>query len=196
MGNEHCSHVTLLKTGQNQCDHAADVNLTSCPWIPHHSTHHPLIWAKGRSIHKWVTAFAYTFTTSLTSSFHVTCVRREQQRSASAFPHYFTQKRTATVRSPTNHFLLPATTAWLNQHQAPRTRTLPDEPSLNSQSRSTPCSTDNFFDFAQAVTWLPHGRAFRIHNKTKFMEEVVPVFFNQTKIRSFNRQLHLWGFHR
>eukprot|EP00985_Skeletonema_marinoi_P013525 scaffold6728_cov68-Skeletonema_marinoi.AAC.2 len=55
---------------------------------------------------------------------------------------------------------------------------------------------DNIFEFAQAVTWLPHGRAFRIHNKVKFMEEVVPVFFNQTKIRSFNRQLHLWGFRR
>jgi hypothetical protein len=55
---------------------------------------------------------------------------------------------------------------------------------------------DNIFEFAQAVTWLPHGRAFRIHNKVKFMEEVVPVFFNQTKIRSFNRQLYMWGFRR
>jgi hypothetical protein len=55
---------------------------------------------------------------------------------------------------------------------------------------------DKLFEFSQAVTWLPHGRAFKILNKAKFMEEVVPVFFNQTKIRSFNRQLHLWGFRR
>ena len=55
---------------------------------------------------------------------------------------------------------------------------------------------DNIFEFAQAVTWPPHGRAFRIHNKVKFMKEVVPLFFNQTQIRSFNRQLHLWGFRR
>jgi len=55
---------------------------------------------------------------------------------------------------------------------------------------------DNIFEFAQAVTWLPHGRAFRIHNKDKFMQDVVPFFFNQTKIRSFNRQLHMWGFRR
>ncbi|KAK1733132.1 heat shock factor family protein [Skeletonema marinoi] len=55
---------------------------------------------------------------------------------------------------------------------------------------------DNIFEFAQAVTWLPHGRAFKIHDKVKFMNHVVPVFFNQTKIRSFNRQLYMWGFRR
>jgi len=55
---------------------------------------------------------------------------------------------------------------------------------------------ENLFEFSQAVRWLPHGRAFKILNKVKFMDEVVPLFFNQTKIRSFNRQLHLWGFRR
>ena len=55
---------------------------------------------------------------------------------------------------------------------------------------------DSIPEFAKAVTWLPHGRAFSVLNKDAFMEDVVPVFFNQTKIRSFNRQLHLWGFRR
>jgi len=55
---------------------------------------------------------------------------------------------------------------------------------------------DNIPVFARAVTWLPHGRAFKVLDEDTFMEEVVPVFFNQTKIRSFNRQLHLWGFRR
>ena len=55
---------------------------------------------------------------------------------------------------------------------------------------------DCMFEFAQAVTWLPHGRAFAILDKVKFMKVVVPLFFNQTKIRSFNRQLNLWGFRR
>ena len=55
---------------------------------------------------------------------------------------------------------------------------------------------DNIPVFSRAVTWLPHGRAFRVLDEDTFMEEVVPVFFNQTKIRSFNRQLHLWGFRR
>ena len=56
--------------------------------------------------------------------------------------------------------------------------------------------SDSIPAFAKAVTWLPHGRAFSVLNKDAFMEDVVPVFFNQTKIRSFNRQLHLWGFRR
>lgn len=56
--------------------------------------------------------------------------------------------------------------------------------------------SESVFEFAQAVAWLPHGRAFAILDKVKFMEDVVPLFFNQTKIRSFSRQLHLWGFRR
>ncbi len=55
---------------------------------------------------------------------------------------------------------------------------------------------ENITEFAQAVAWLPHGRAFMIHNKVKFMKEVAPLFFNQTKIRSFYRQLQMWGFRR
>ena len=46
------------------------------------------------------------------------------------------------------------------------------------------------------VAWLPHGYAFRIFDEARFMEEVVPMFFKQTKIRSFYRQLNLWGFKR
>ncbi|KAL7539780.1 hypothetical protein ACHAXR_011203 [Thalassiosira sp. AJA248-18] len=49
---------------------------------------------------------------------------------------------------------------------------------------------------SNAVAWLPHGRAFRVLDEQSFMESIVPVFFNQTKIRSFYRQLHLWGFKR
>ena len=44
---------------------------------------------------------------------------------------------------------------------------------------------ENLIEFSQAVTWLPHGRAFRIIDKVKFMNEVVPLFFNQTKIPIF-----------
>ncbi|KAL7528412.1 hypothetical protein ACHAWF_002548 [Thalassiosira exigua] len=45
-------------------------------------------------------------------------------------------------------------------------------------------------------SWLPHGRAFKIVNRRKFMESDVPTFFNQTRLRSFYRQLNLWGFQR
>ncbi|KAL7540173.1 hypothetical protein ACHAXR_009920 [Thalassiosira sp. AJA248-18] len=49
---------------------------------------------------------------------------------------------------------------------------------------------------SNAVAWLPHGRAFRVIYEQSFVESIVPVFFKQTKIRSFYRQLNLWGFKR
>ena len=55
---------------------------------------------------------------------------------------------------------------------------------------------DSIPDFSKAITWLPHGRAFLIIDEVAFMQKIVPYFFNQTRLRSFNRQLHLWGFKR
>mmetsp|Transcript_11583 Transcript_11583/g.24716 ORF Transcript_11583/g.24716 Transcript_11583/m.24716 type:complete len:346 (+) Transcript_11583:305-1342(+) len=49
---------------------------------------------------------------------------------------------------------------------------------------------------ADAVSWRPHGRAFFIKDKDLFITKVVPKFFKATKIRSFQRQCHLWGFQR
>lgn len=46
------------------------------------------------------------------------------------------------------------------------------------------------------VAWLPHGRAFRILDEEMFVDAIAPLFFRLTKIRSFHRQLHLWGFKR
>ena len=47
-----------------------------------------------------------------------------------------------------------------------------------------------------AITWLPHGRAFTIIDKDKFMAEIAPIYFSHTQFRSFLRQLGLWGFTR
>ena len=49
---------------------------------------------------------------------------------------------------------------------------------------------------SNAVSWLPTGRAFTVRDEKVFMESIVPLFFNQTKMRSFARQLNLWGFKR
>lgn len=45
------------------------------------------------------------------------------------------------------------------------------------------------------VSWQPHGRAFRIHNETLFIEHVMPRYF-KAKIGSFRRWLRAWGFVR
>lgn len=50
--------------------------------------------------------------------------------------------------------------------------------------------------YANIVSWQPHGRCFVVHNPTKFVQTVMPIYFNQTKFASFQRQLNLYGFSR
>ena len=46
------------------------------------------------------------------------------------------------------------------------------------------------------VSWAAQGRAFRVHQPDKFAETILPRYFNQTKFKSFQRQLHIYGFKR
>jgi hypothetical protein len=46
------------------------------------------------------------------------------------------------------------------------------------------------------VSWQPHGKAFRVHQPDVFAKAIMPRYFNQTKYKSFLRQLHLYGFQR
>ncbi|KAL7525525.1 hypothetical protein ACHAXR_002539 [Thalassiosira sp. AJA248-18] len=51
-------------------------------------------------------------------------------------------------------------------------------------------------EYSSAVSWVEEGNAFSIHDKVTFMNLIVPMFFKQTKFRSFTRQLNIWGFKR
>ncbi|KAL7524044.1 hypothetical protein ACHAXR_001641 [Thalassiosira sp. AJA248-18] len=48
--------------------------------------------------------------------------------------------------------------------------------------------------YSSVVSWKQDGRSFIIHDTDRFMRHVVPIYFKQTKFRSFTRQLNLWGF--
>lgn len=42
----------------------------------------------------------------------------------------------------------------------------------------------------------PHGRCFLVHKPKEFVDEIMPTFFRQSKLTSFQRQLNLYGFSR
>ena len=51
-------------------------------------------------------------------------------------------------------------------------------------------------DFASRVSWMPGDSSFKVHDTDNFVKEVMPRFFKQTKYKSFQRQLNLYGFIR
>ena len=44
------------------------------------------------------------------------------------------------------------------------------------------------------VSWMPGGASFKIHDKEKLANEVMPLYFGSSKHKSFQRSLNLWGF--
>ena len=50
--------------------------------------------------------------------------------------------------------------------------------------------------YEEIISWQPTGRSFIIYNPKEFVKSVMPKYFRQTKLRSFQRQLNLYNFKR
>lgn len=48
----------------------------------------------------------------------------------------------------------------------------------------------------EIVSWVDDGKAFKVHDLKRFVEEIVPTYFKQSKYKSFQRQLYFYGFIR
>jgi hypothetical protein len=43
------------------------------------------------------------------------------------------------------------------------------------------------------VSWLPDGKAFKVHDTKAFTDKIMPSYFSQTKYNSFKRQCYIYG---
>jgi hypothetical protein len=51
-------------------------------------------------------------------------------------------------------------------------------------------------EFKEIVTWLPHGRSWKIIDSNALTKVVLPKYFRHSKYSSFKRQMSGWGFRR
>lgn len=54
----------------------------------------------------------------------------------------------------------------------------------------------SFSEFSGIISWLSHGRAFRILQPKKIEAIILPQYFKHSKFSSFMRQINGWGFKR
>jgi len=50
--------------------------------------------------------------------------------------------------------------------------------------------------FQDCITWLPHGRAWKVTDQKGFESKVIPKFFRSDRMASFMRQVNGWAFNR
>lgn len=51
-------------------------------------------------------------------------------------------------------------------------------------------------DLTDIITWMPHGRAFKIINIREFELSVLPVYFSSSRVSSFLKDCWEWGFRK
>lgn len=51
-------------------------------------------------------------------------------------------------------------------------------------------------EFEDIISWMPHGRSWRILRPDVFEDRILPLFFCHCRLSSFMRQVNGWGFRR
>eukprot|EP00522_Entomoneis_paludosa_P006076 CAMPEP_0172442360 /NCGR_PEP_ID=MMETSP1065-20121228/2812_1 /TAXON_ID=265537 /ORGANISM="Amphiprora paludosa, Strain CCMP125" /LENGTH=535 /DNA_ID=CAMNT_0013192197 /DNA_START=88 /DNA_END=1695 /DNA_ORIENTATION=+ len=51
-------------------------------------------------------------------------------------------------------------------------------------------------EFHDIITWLPHGRSWKVLKPNLFESQVMPLFFENSNYHSFNRLINAWSFRR
>jgi len=50
--------------------------------------------------------------------------------------------------------------------------------------------------FDDIISWMPHGRAWKVIDTTRLEKEVLPLCFESANYNSFNRIVNAWSFRR
>jgi len=64
------------------------------------------------------------------------------------------------------------------------------------QQKRIAAAADNSPVQDMPISWLPCGKAFKVHDKERFVQEIMPSFFGTQSFKTFQRNLNLWGFTR
>ncbi len=51
-------------------------------------------------------------------------------------------------------------------------------------------------EFHEIITWMPHGRSWKVLKPNLFESLVMPLFFEYSNYHSFNRLVNAWSFRR
>ena len=77
------------------------------------------------------------------------------------------------------------------------TNSAPDPPSVKHQK--LPIKMDAILsdpELSHIISWMPHGRSWRILKPKLFVKEVLPKYFDYCNFNSFIRLVNAWGFRR
>merc|ERR1719343_150752 len=50
--------------------------------------------------------------------------------------------------------------------------------------------------YSSAISWLNNGTSFAIHNKSVFEDDIIPIYFQIKRWKSFQKQLNVYGFEK